>query len=108
MSTTKPQTIPPLAQSTVGDVEIVCCLSCCPVQWFTRAKTPMGASSSPKGGFEPTIAAAKNVVEIKAKGESAPSRRPSLVAQVTAVAESKEDTVAKAAAVAAEIISAKK
>jgi len=84
-----PTKLPPLAQSTVGDVEIVCCLSCCPT-WFSRARTPKDPSSPP--GFNPKLApVAKAIVEEvhRARAESNASRRPSIIAAATGIVEEK-------------------
>ena len=85
-----PSKLPPLAQSTIGDVEVVCCLSCCPVTWFTRARSPKGATSP--SGFAPKLEPiAKAVLEEvhRARLESNASRRPSIVAAVTGIVEEK-------------------
>ena len=107
MSTSKPDTIPPLVHSEVGPVDIVCCISCCPVNWFTRAKTPQIQSPA---GFNPKLEpVARAIVEEvhRARAESNASRRPSLVAAVTGVVEDKKDpVVAKTEAVATTFIRA--
>lgn len=89
-----PSKLPPLAQSTVGDVEIVCCLSCCPLNWFTRAKTPQPQSP---GGFNPKLEpVAKAIVEEvqRQRAASNASRRPSLVAAATGIADAKDEQIA--------------
>jgi hypothetical protein len=87
-----PTKLPPLAQSTVGDVEIVCCLSCCPT-WFGRSRTPKDPSSPP--GFNPKLApVAKAIVEEvhRQRVESNASRRPSVLAVATGIVEEKKET----------------
>lgn len=88
-----PSKLPPIAQSTVGDVEIVCCLSCCPLNWFTKAKTPQPQSP---GGFNAKLEpVAKAIVEEvqRQRAASNATRRASLVAAATGIAEVKEDPV---------------
>lgn len=99
--TVDPSKIPPLAQSTVRDVEIVCCLTCCPVTWFTRAKTPQPQSPA---GFNPRLApVAKAIAEEvhRQRADSTASRKGSIVA----IAESKvvlQEKITNAATVALE------
>jgi hypothetical protein len=109
--TIDPSKVPPLAHSQVGDVEIVCCLSCCPINWFTRSRTPK-EPSSPKG-FEPKLAPIAHAIveEVhRSRASSIASRRPSLAnvenSAVGIVEEKKEEVEAKTKAAAEAVMMA--